>query len=217
MCEDSIGVKALNGKEIRWFIFQCLKNEFLLSDFIYFLSCVLKVHLRVTRRRLSTVRMNWNLMVSLSALLSPLSTCWPQGIYLAPPYNVNGSFCAMALKVPFHFLSRAQSLKGICGCFQWDYCCWTNAGELQVGVCLFVQSSDQWLSSKPGARSNVAQDIDHSWECHHPSQEITWGSKEMIINTETMWTPDLLCILIAIAFTNSPSSPGSFVWGHGRG
>lgn len=123
---------------------------------------------------------------------------------------------AMALKVPFHSLSRTQSLKGIMD-DQWDYCCWTNAGELQAGVCLCVQSSDQWLSYKPGARSSVAQDIDRSWKYHHPSQEITWGGKETIINIAATWTPDLLCILIAIAFTNSPSSPGSFVWGHGRG
>lgn len=100
----SVNVRRINwcesthGKEIRWFIFQCLKNEFLLSDSIDFLSCVLKVHLWVTRWRLSTVRMNWNLMESLSALLSPLSTCWPPGHLLGAPYNVNGSFC-----IPCHW------------------------------------------------------------------------------------------------------------------
>lgn len=52
----------------------------------------------ISESQFSTVRMKWNLMVSLSALLSPLSTCWPPGHLLGASYHVNESFCT-----PWHW------------------------------------------------------------------------------------------------------------------
>lgn len=115
--------------------------------------CAKSFHLWVTRWRLSTVRMNWYLMVSLFALLSPMSTCWPSGHLLGASYNVNDSFC-----IPWHWRCHfipclGHQPQGHCECCQWDYSCWINAGGCRddSASVLSLVTSDSVPSQEPGA------------------------------------------------------------------
>lgn len=89
----------------------------------------------------------------------------------------------MALEMPFHSLSRTQSLKGI-----EDAANETIAAEPMQGSCrsesasvFSLVTSDSVTSQEPGAVwpriLTIAENI---------TIQITWGGKEMIINIATM-------------------------------